>query len=127
MDENIQIKISETEAGSTSVSAEKTKTLSIPNAIIANGLIVGLSIIIAAFIFVHGPFGGVSSGGDTGGDSATPQIQKPDVTKLKLNADPFIGNANAKVVIAYWSDYQCPYCKMFETTTFQSIVKNYVS
>src|SRR6185295_7298977 len=26
----------------------------------------------------------------------------------------YIGSENAKVVLAYWSDYQCPFCKAVE-------------
>ena len=38
-----------------------------------------------------------------------------DISKVKIDGEPFIGDLNAPVTIAYWSDYQCPFCKRFET------------
>jgi len=32
-----------------------------------------------------------------------------DIAKVNLKGEPFIGDANAPVVIAYWFDYQCPF------------------
>ena len=49
--------------------------------------------------------------------------------------NPYIGQQNAPVTIAFWSDYQCPYCKAFEVgdkpdiptdPAMPEIVKNYV-
>lgn len=48
-------------------------------------------------------------------------------------SDPYIGDENAPVTIALWTDYQCPWCKAFEVPTANSIpvipdlVKNYVN
>jgi len=38
-----------------------------------------------------------------------------DIKDINLEGRPFIGKADAPVTIAFWSDYQCPYCKAFET------------
>jgi protein-disulfide isomerase len=38
-----------------------------------------------------------------------------DIKDVKIEGDPFIGKADAPVTIAFWSDFQCPYCKAFET------------
>ena len=54
------------------------------------------------------------------------QAPKVDIKDINTNTEPFIGNPNAPVTIAYWSDYQCPFCKQFETGTMQDILKNYV-
>ncbi len=40
---------------------------------------------------------------------------------------PFIGNRNAPVTIAYWYDYQCPFCRKDEETCLPQIVKDYVN
>lgn len=58
-----------------------------------------------------------------------------DVTKVKVDGEPYLGQLNAPVTLAFWSDYQCPYCKAFETggipqittpAAFPDIIKNYV-
>jgi protein-disulfide isomerase len=49
-----------------------------------------------------------------------------DIKNVKTDGDPFIGQANAPVTIAFWSDFQCPFCKSFELNTFPQIVKDYV-
>ncbi len=61
--------------------------------------------------------------------AANPQQQAApavDVSKVKTAGDPFIGNANAPVTMAYWYDYQCPFCQRNEEDTMPQIVKNYV-
>jgi len=37
-----------------------------------------------------------------------------------------IGRAEAPITIVEFTDYQCPYCKQFYTTTFTKIKKNYI-
>jgi len=37
-----------------------------------------------------------------------------DIKNVKIEGEPFIGKADAPVTIAFWSDFQCPYCKAFE-------------
>ncbi|MDP2665738.1 MAG: thioredoxin domain-containing protein [bacterium] len=49
-----------------------------------------------------------------------------DIKNVKTDGDPFIGQANAPITIAFWSDFQCPFCKQFELNTFPQIVKDYV-
>lgn len=49
-----------------------------------------------------------------------------DIKNIKTDGNPFIGQANAPVTIAFWSDFQCPFCKKFEFETFPQIVKDYV-
>jgi protein-disulfide isomerase len=49
-----------------------------------------------------------------------------DIKDVITQNEPFIGKADAPVTIAYWSDYQCPFCKEFETGTLPSIIKDYV-
>lgn len=60
---------------------------------------------------------------------ANPQPQAPvavDVSKVKTSGEPFIGNANAPVTMAYWYDYQCPFCQRNEQEVMPQIIKNYV-
>jgi protein-disulfide isomerase len=57
---------------------------------------------------------------------AQPQAQPADVTKVKLTGEPSVGNPNAKVTIAYWFDYQCPFCKKFEADVMPKLMSDYV-
>ena len=49
-----------------------------------------------------------------------------DIKNVKIDGNPFIGQANAPVTVAVWSDFQCPFCKRFETETLPLIIKDYV-
>lgn len=105
----------------------KQVSLSPTQAILANGFIIAIAIIIGAFI-VRGTIfnGGVGAAQGTAEDSAKPTVAV-DIKNVGMNGHPFIGNPQSKVVVAYWSDFQCPFCKKFETGPFQEIVKKYVA
>lgn len=62
--------------------------------------------------------------GGTG--SQQPQV-KVNIKDVDIKNEPFIGNANAPVVMAYWLDFQCPFCKRFETQTLPTLVEKYVN
>lgn len=49
-----------------------------------------------------------------------------DIKRVKTGTGPAVGNPDAPVTIAVWYDFQCRYCKMFETTTLAEIHKTYV-
>ena len=60
---------------------------------------------------------------------------KVNVRDVLTAGEPSLGNPNAPITIAFWSDFQCPYCKSFETggvpqiptpAAMPEIVKNYV-
>ncbi len=74
----------------------------IPGAIVIAGVIIGVCLIVAL-----SPAAGTNAGG-----GAQVAVNIKDVTVT--DSDPYIGEKNAPVVIAYWSDYQCPYCKAVE-------------
>ena len=59
----------------------------------------------------------------TGSPQAAPKVNVKDV---KTEGNPFIGQPSAPATIAVWGDYQCPFCKRFETETLPDIIKNYV-
>lgn len=63
------------------------------------------------------------------------KVSKFDSKDIVRPGDPFIGKADAPVTIAFWSDFQCPYCKAFETggvpgisnpAALPDIIKDYV-
>ena len=49
-----------------------------------------------------------------------------DIAKVKLDGAAFIGDENAPAVMAYWFDYQCPFCKQEEDVVFPQLIKDYV-
>jgi protein-disulfide isomerase len=60
--------------------------------------------------------------------SAAPAPMKavPQTGKLRLDGGFFLGSSDAPVTIVEFSDYQCPYCRQFESTTFAEIRKKYI-
>lgn len=69
-----------------------------------------------------------TSGGPPGPESTTGQIPpgQPDIAKVSTLGEPFIGNENAPVVMAYWFDYQCPYCRLLEEEVMPRLIADYV-
>ncbi len=90
----------------------------LPVAVVAAGLLVA-----GAVVWNGSHPAAQPSGPDTG---TVPTIAV-DITKVKMDGDPFIGNENAPVTIAFWSDFQCPFCKRFELETLPQIVTEYVN
>ncbi|MFB6166655.1 MAG: DsbA family protein [Candidatus Nanohaloarchaea archaeon] len=64
------------------------------------------------------PSGGSQGSAGSGGVS---------VSNFDIEGEPTIGSSDAPVTIAYWGDYQCPFCKRFEQNTFPQIKQNYIS
>lgn len=56
-----------------------------------------------------------------------PAAPKVDIKNVKTSSNPFIGRVDAPVTIAFWSDFQCPFCKKFELETMPQLVKDYVN
>ena len=79
-------------------------------------VLLGAAIIAVALIF--------GSGGKPASDGkVAPKVNIKDVS---TEGAPFIGNANAPVVMAFWFDYQCPFCKQFEQNVGSQLNENYV-
>jgi protein-disulfide isomerase len=90
----------------------------LPIAIVVAGLLV------AGAVIWNGSHSTTGTGTTTGTGGTAPSVNIKDV---QTTGEPYIGNANAPVTIAEWSDYQCPFCKEFELTTLPQIIQNYVS
>ncbi len=79
--------------------------LLIPASIVIGAIIIGL------FLMIGLSRGGTSTGQPAAGAAAAIPVNVKDV---KTAGDPYIGSQNAPIVMVYWSDYQCPFCKAFE-------------
>jgi protein-disulfide isomerase len=61
-------------------------------------------------------------------EAIAPQ-ENPNIASIKnvnIKDNPFIGNPNAPVVMAVWSDYQCPACEYNERIIISALVDEYV-
>ncbi len=52
--------------------------------------------------------------------------QPPRNLSVKSDAMYVLGNSDAPLTMVEFTDYQCPFCGRFETTTFPEIKKNYI-
>jgi protein-disulfide isomerase len=50
----------------------------------------------------------------------------PQKVQLKLGKEYSMGRTDAPVVIVEYTDYQCPFCNRFYTTTFNELKKQYI-
>ena len=57
-----------------------------------------------------------------------PQAQEEQVVKAKVNLEGFamLGSKEAPLTIVEFTDYQCPFCQRFHTTSFVELKKNYI-
>ncbi len=58
-------------------------------------------------------------------ESAAP-VKVADPSTLFGTDDASVGNANAKVTIVEFSDFQCPFCRSFYNDTFLQLKKDYI-
>jgi protein-disulfide isomerase len=48
------------------------------------------------------------------------------VTQISIDESPVLGNAEAKVAVVEFSDYQCPFCYRFFSQNFEKLKQQYV-
>lgn len=67
---------------------------------------------------------------EAAGNAGKPSGANPpiavNIAQVNTTNEPTIGSPNAPIAMAYWSDYQCPYCSRFDTTELPQIIQNYV-
>jgi len=90
-----------------------------------------LAIVIAGALVAGALYFGGGSGGAPPGSPAP-----VDIKDVSIQADdPVIGEKNAPVTLAYWFDYQCPFCKAVDVggvpqipiePAMPSLIKDYV-
>ena len=49
-----------------------------------------------------------------------------DINNVKITGRPYIGQQDAPVTIAYWFDYQCPFCKKMEQNVITQLITDYI-
>lgn len=105
------------------------------NLAIICGTIIVICLIVAATVLYKGSNPSNSAGNNNGNTASnnvpSQQQQQPnqtaDISKVNIANSPFVGNANAPVVIASWEDYQCPFCKKLEQDSMSQIMTDYVN
>jgi protein-disulfide isomerase len=60
------------------------------------------------------------------GDAAQPAPAQPERVRLKIGKEFAIGQRDAPLVMVEYTDYQCPFCNRFYTTTFPELKKQYI-
>jgi protein-disulfide isomerase len=57
---------------------------------------------------------------------AGPQAEPFAKAKVSVGNQPALGSKDAPLTIVEFTDYQCPFCQRFHTTTFPELKKNYI-
>lgn len=76
-----------------------------------SNLYLPVAIILAGVLISVGLFYGLSNKNTGGAGGAGAPQAEVDIKDVKTEGAPFIGKADAPVTLAYWFDYQCPFCK----------------
>lgn len=97
----------------------------IPVAIIIAGLLIGAAVVLNNRTRTLPDT--QAGNAQPSGAAANAPAKSADITKIRTEGNPFIGKANAPVVIAYWYDYQCPFCKKVEGDVFPQLISEYVN
>ncbi|MBU6491013.1 DsbA family protein [Patescibacteria group bacterium] len=84
--------------------------------------------VVLAGLFIAGAvvWNGSHPSAGTAGTAPSGAGPAVNIKDVKTDGDPFIGQPDAPITIAFWSDFQCPFCKQFELNTLPQVVKDYV-
>ena len=58
--------------------------------------------------------------------AAAPQQEAPSKAKVEVAGSYAIGSQNAPITMVEFTDFQCPFCQRFYTSTFADLKKNYI-
>jgi protein-disulfide isomerase len=84
-------------------------------------------VVIGGFIAFSGNDGNPTAAVVGANPSAPSPAPTPSAAVVNLdNLEHVKGDANAKVTLVEWTDYQCPFCQRHNSQTYDQIVKEYV-
>jgi protein-disulfide isomerase len=106
------------------VESQPRRDLFLPISILAAAFMIGGAILFATLYR-----GGSAPSGNTGtGNNGAATTTVNTAAAMTLGSrDAILGNANAKVTLVEYGDYQCPFCAQFFSQTEPQIIQNYVS
>ncbi len=100
------------------ISTGGASNYSVPIAIVLAGVIIA-----SALYFTDGN----KTGKETINNSITTnQAKTVSIKNVTVDGEPFVGNPNAPVVLAVWSDFQCSACRVNEDRLISLLVSDYV-
>ena len=75
---------------------------------------------------IRGTLEKIEKQGDANTRRPAAQAQLPPTASVSIENRPVFGNADAKVTVVEFTDYQCPYCRRFMQTTYPRLKKDYI-
>ena len=106
-------------------SGPRKRDMFLPVSILIAAVMVCGTIIFATLYKGGGAAAGAGGNGNVG--AATSTTANPAAAMALGPRDAVLGNANAKVTLVEYGDYQCPYCVEFFSQTQPQIIQNYVN
>ncbi|HEY0010662.1 MAG TPA: thioredoxin domain-containing protein [Candidatus Paceibacterota bacterium] len=85
-----------------------------------------LAVLLGAVLITLGLIfgGGLGTSGTSDEPAAAAEV---DVNDIETDNSPSVGQKDAPVTVVVWYDFQCRYCKQFESATLSEVEKNYVA
>lgn len=111
--------MTDTESSASPQIDRKQSWLTVPVAIVLAGVLISVSI-----IFTSGSGSLSAAVGDSGEGVLPERVVGP--TELVTEGDPVLGDPNAPVTIVEFSDFQCPYCRLFWSQTYEQLKTEYI-
>ncbi|MBI4088560.1 thioredoxin domain-containing protein [Candidatus Kaiserbacteria bacterium] len=97
-----------------------TNSKFLPLAVVAAGVLIAGAVVWNGSRSPTGSAGSLPAGG-----GAAPSVAV-DSKNVNTSGRPFIGQEDAPAAILAWGDFQCPFCKRWETETLPLIMEEYV-
>ncbi|MBI4359140.1 MAG: DsbA family protein [Candidatus Nealsonbacteria bacterium] len=98
----------------------------VPISIAVAGLIIAGSVFLSVRNTPINPGGQKQQGEAPPEPNPTDKLGATIETIIPIDGDPVLGSPSAKVTMIEFSDFQCPFCKMYSLDTFPKIKSQYV-